>query len=272
MPIALHNGPIRPLIVRYLAGVNSTALLIECTRLGLIADLILFADAGGERPETVAFLRNFEQWLVDHGQPALTVLRKTHQNAFEGLEQECLRRQILPGLAYGHKSCALKYKTDPMDHFTRGWIRERKLTPPVVVAWSFDAGESRRASGPSMDLATYIPWYPLVEWNWDREQAAKVCAASELHPGESSCFFCPATSRAGIRRLKQSHPSLLDRALALEREAQHTAPAVGLGGARLRWDEEVTRSVLPTREGDPDHRIRVPCECYDGQESFYENV
>ena len=44
--------PTWPLVVAYGLGVNSTALLVEFVKRDIRPDLILFADTGGEKPET----------------------------------------------------------------------------------------------------------------------------------------------------------------------------------------------------------------------------
>ncbi|MDG9927457.1 MULTISPECIES: hypothetical protein [unclassified Pseudomonas] len=51
-----------PVVVAYGAGTNSTALLVEMVRLGEPVDAILFADTGGERPETYAYRDLFSDW------------------------------------------------------------------------------------------------------------------------------------------------------------------------------------------------------------------
>jgi 3'-phosphoadenosine 5'-phosphosulfate sulfotransferase (PAPS reductase)/FAD synthetase len=48
--------PDSPLIVAYGLGVDRTAMLIEFARRSIRPDLILFADTGGEKPETYAYL------------------------------------------------------------------------------------------------------------------------------------------------------------------------------------------------------------------------
>jgi 3'-phosphoadenosine 5'-phosphosulfate sulfotransferase (PAPS reductase)/FAD synthetase len=44
--------PGRPLVVAYGLGVNSTAMLVEFAPRGIRPDPVLFADTGGEKPET----------------------------------------------------------------------------------------------------------------------------------------------------------------------------------------------------------------------------
>ncbi len=41
-----------PLVVAYGLGVDSTAMLVEFARLRIRPELILFADTGGDKPET----------------------------------------------------------------------------------------------------------------------------------------------------------------------------------------------------------------------------
>ena len=49
---AVRPWPDCPLVVAYGLGVNSTAMLGEFANRGVRPDLILFADTGGEKPET----------------------------------------------------------------------------------------------------------------------------------------------------------------------------------------------------------------------------
>jgi len=51
-----------PLVVAYGLGVDSTAMLIEFTHQGIRPDLILFADTGGEKPETYAYLAVIQEY------------------------------------------------------------------------------------------------------------------------------------------------------------------------------------------------------------------
>lgn len=51
-----HAKRTDPLVVSYGAGVDSTAMLVGFVRRGIHPDYILFADTGGEKPETLAFL------------------------------------------------------------------------------------------------------------------------------------------------------------------------------------------------------------------------
>ena len=105
------------LVVAFGGGVNSTAMLVEMHKRGIKPDLILFADTGGERPETYAAVEAVSAWCAAHGMPAIGTVKKTYQGEPETLEANCLRMNMLPSIAYGFKSCSMKFKTDPQDKY-----------------------------------------------------------------------------------------------------------------------------------------------------------
>ena len=87
------------IIASYGGGVNSTAMLIEWVNQGRQLDLIMFADTGAERPHTYQYLERFQSWLMGRGYGPIHVVRKAGN--CETLEENCLRMNMLPSLAYG---------------------------------------------------------------------------------------------------------------------------------------------------------------------------
>jgi hypothetical protein len=109
---AVRPYPDCPLVVAYGLGVNSTAMLVEFAARAIRPDLILFADTGGEKPETYAYLRVIRPFLSRVGFPDVTVVRyRPPRAAYRSLEEQCLHTGTLPSLAYGGKSCSLKWKS-----------------------------------------------------------------------------------------------------------------------------------------------------------------
>ncbi len=57
-------------------GTNSTALVIECFNRGLRPHWILFADTGGERPETYAAIERLGRWCMERDWTPITTTRR----------------------------------------------------------------------------------------------------------------------------------------------------------------------------------------------------
>lgn len=241
-----------PLLVSFGGGVNSTALVCGLVERDIVPDAILFADTGGERPETYAHLRAFDVWLRDHGMPTITVLTKGGRA--ETLEENCLRMKMLPSLAYGFKGCSHKYKIEPQEIWANQLYRAHfKAGGRVRKAIGYGAEETRRATIESD--AKYDYWYPLIAWDLDRDDCLDLIArAGAPTPGKSACFFCPASKLADIRALRAEHPRLFARALAMEANAE-LKTVKGLG-RRFAW-RDVDHTPRATE-------LDMPCGCHDG--------
>lgn len=253
--------PQAPLVVAYGMGVDSTALLIGLAQRGVRPDLILFADTGGEKPETYLYAPIIQQWLRDVGFPQLQVVRYTPRFAdYDTLYGNCRQNETLPSPAFGRKSCSLKWKRQPQDHYVRHWA-------PAQAAWSaglkvrkligFDAGESPRRYADRGDDPHYENWYPLMDWGWDRPACRRIIADVGLPvPVKSACFFCPAMKKPEIVQLAVQSPDLMDRALTLEdgfRQGKHWRGDLGSTrglGRRFAWREFAAQRGLRA-DADP---------------------
>src|SRR5947208_1113570 len=97
-------------------------MLVEFAQRGIRPDLILFADTGGEKPETYRYLDVIRPFLFEVGFPDVIVVRYRPKWAvYHTLEEQCLHTGTLPSLAYGGKSCSIKYKRGPQDLFVQSW-------------------------------------------------------------------------------------------------------------------------------------------------------
>uniref|UniRef100_A0A6H1ZDR3 Putative phosphoadenosine phosphosulfate reductase family protein n=1 Tax=viral metagenome TaxID=1070528 RepID=A0A6H1ZDR3_9ZZZZ len=231
-------------VVSYGAGTNSTAMLVGLHERGERPDVILFADTGGERPETYRHRDMVSDWCESVGFPRIVTVAET-----ETLEDNCLRRNALPGIAYGFRSCSDHYKIRPQ----KRWLKAQGITSP----WSWvgiDAGEAYRAKYEATR-------YPLIEWDWGREECIEAIARAGLpQPGKSACFFCPSSRRPEILELKRTHPELFARAMDMEANAKLTS-IKGLGRS-FSWTDFVKNS-----DAQKDlfvHTAEIPCECFDG--------
>lgn len=241
------------------AGVNGTAMLIEAARRGISLDAILFADTKAETGATQRHLVNFNEWLIARGYPSITVVT----NQTTTLEADCLKRQALPAVAYGFKTCSLRFKKEPQDKWLAAW-------PLALDAWArgervekwmgFDYGEPQRAR--NFSDAKFYQRYPLIEWELDRDDCAAICRETlGYEPDKSACFFCPNRKKHEIKKLAREEPCLFERAVAIERNAE-LVTIKGLG-RRFSWEQYVNTDKAQDflfEELEYDE----PCECYDG--------
>jgi hypothetical protein len=185
-------------------------MLVEMVRLGKPVDLILFADTGGERPETYRYIDLFSNWLVERGYPEIQIVRKVRKTGeVQTLEQNCLEAKMLPSIAYGFKSCSLKYKVQPQDKFCNNWQPARDewaAGRKVVKLIGYDAGEERRAKILEDDKYTYE--YPLIATSASQRSARPVFrfpanrrASSALPRARTKSCFSSASIPTLLRAL-----------------------------------------------------------------------
>jgi hypothetical protein len=251
---------------------------------GIPIDLILFADTGCEQDYTYTFVLEFNTWLAARKLPEITVVSYYDKYGKRlTLEDECLRTNTLPSIAYGYKKCSLKHKIAPQEKFCNNdpqcrsvWDSGEKVNKYI----GYDAGEFRRVAHAAPIDATdkkYSKRYPLFEWGWSRETCVDVIAQAGLtNPGKSSCFFCPSMKKAEIQALYTSNYPLFECALALERNAIPTLTKIKGLGRRWSWAEYI-KTWLQVKESEAAQMTLddymdaeggclcgAPCGCYDG--------
>ena len=257
-----------PHVVAYGGGLNSSAMIAGCVEIGYPIDLVLFADTGGERPETYNYIEMFSDWLESVGYPPVQTVQKVSR---EGdpmtLEQQCLDKEMLPALAYGYKKCSLKFKRGPQDKFCNNWA-------PACDAWDrgelvvkmigYDITEPQRVGNAPEEDDKYLYKYPLFDWQWTRDKCKEKLSEVGLCPPEkSSCFFCPAMKKREIRKLKAVHPELAERAREMERGAKKNLKKIKGLGRRFSWDEYLQAEEDQQRLF-PETPVMEECLCYDG--------
>ncbi|HVX00145.1 MAG TPA: hypothetical protein VHA52_06910 [Candidatus Babeliaceae bacterium] len=207
----------QPIIVAYGLGVDSTAALVEMHKRGIRPDAILFADTGDEKQETYDYLPVVNAWLQSVGFPQVTVVRYQPVNfknwpPYATLGENCLTNGTLPSLAFGFKSCSLKWKVVPQNKWADAW-------PMAVDCWrsggrvkkmiGYDASpkdKKRYAHSQGLEDDKYEYWYPLIEWNMDREACKRAILATGLPvPPKSACKFCPATQPEELKQYRKDY-------------------------------------------------------------------
>lgn len=263
MPIsedAMHNYPanLQPLVVAYGIGVDSTAMLVAMQQRGIRPDLILFSDPGGEKPETYAYLPIINAWLYKVGFPMITrVAYKPTRAPYDTLESKCLANETLPSLAFGKHSCSIVFKADPQHKFIRDWA-------PAQQAWAVgrrvekcigydngaqdcrrrakaDRAVAKKAERGDADTRQYEYRYLLQDWGINRAECLRLIEGVGLPvPMKSACWFCPASKKSEIVWLRDTHPVLFQRAIAMEeraRNGKHGLDTVKGLGRNFAWSD-----------------------------------
>lgn len=268
------------IIVNYGMGTNSTAALVEATRRGIIVDLVVAADTGDEFKRTYDYCRLFSDWLVAHGQPAVTMTRwERKDGSFIPISALCLARKELPSKAYGLSGCTSKWKQQPVDKLVKNHacVQAAWARGELVERWiGYDADEPERSErmlaknpqptrqrGGKIEIVPSWKWRtPLVEWGMGRDECVAVIKSAGLPlPGKSACFHCPSTKKHELDRMVVEEPEMLARALEIEDAARSSGELLtvkGLGRS-FSW-----REYLDGRAPEACDTVEPECGCYDG--------
>lgn len=229
----------RLLAVCYGAGVDSTAMLVALRDAGLRPDIITFADLVAEKPQTLEHLDRIDKILAEWDWPAILRCRKNTlpSTGYDDLYGNCIANETLPSLAFGLKSCSIKWKQNPQDQAIKGaasgpnaaephpvWLEAKRRGVRIVKLIGYDCGRAdlRRSRRLPVADADFDYAYPLQMIGWDRAdsiQAITEMLGADMVPIKSACFFCPASKIWELYWLAAHHPDLLERALVLERNA-----------------------------------------------------
>ena len=264
-------------------GVDAIAATIALVRMGARIDLAIFADTGGERPETYAYVEVFERWLRANAGIGLTRVRLTPVRAeYDTLEGQLLRNGTIPPAALGPKTCSIRWKQEPIHDWVAGCRASgrRGFQPgwkPALDCWAagkrvvkvigFDAGAKDRRRTAMEGDEHYENFYVLRELGMDRLDCANEILASGLPlPIKSACFFCPFNKPRELLWLHHVHPDLFRRALVIESNGmpkvtkaegmwRHTRVGDGRPG---NWNEWALKEGLVVPDADdPDGFVLV---------------
>jgi len=248
------NGAEPRHILSFGAGVNSVASMIILIRSGEPLDEVVFADTGGEVPETYSYLRIAAAYLASHG-----IHLRIVSNRVSGrdLYANSWQRRVIPSVVW--RWSTRDFKVRPIHRYYRS------LGVPInqYVGIAYDEIERMKDS-----LVSFVVnLYPLVDRRMTRADCAKVIDEAGLPlPVKSGCFFCPFNSAGRWRWLHEKHPELYERALALEENSKHF-PAQRLTDQVFRERAAMPlrelREVLKGQQPIPEDEVQSPCgaEC-----------
>lgn len=231
------------------SGVDSTGMLVALKLAGIRPDVITFANMKAEKRLTMEHLERVDAVLASWGWPPITVCAKTPlaTTGYTDLYGNCMANETLPSLAFGMKSCSIKWKQVPQDHYIKGvqkgpnkcaphpiWTAYQQTGQRICKLIGYDSGpaDTRRSKKLPLADADFDYAYPLQVIGWARADCVDAIAqvlGPELVPVKSACTFCPASKIWELYWLAAHEPDSLERALLLERNA--------LTGRHSRFDE-----------------------------------
>lgn len=166
----------------------------------------------------------------------------------------------------GGRTCSQRWKLEPCEKFINHWEPAKRAWDDGLLvrnAKGIDAGELRRAKDFSDNKYQVV--YPLIEWRWSREECVEAIQRSGLPmPVKSACFYCPSSRKSEVIQLKDNHPELFARAVAMEHNA--AAKLVNIRGLGRHWSwEEIGKADDDQFKMFPE-TVSVPCVCFDGDD------
>lgn len=202
-------------------------------------DLVVFADTGGELPQTYDHIDRFMRPLAEE----LGIRWETVQYTIRGepvtLYDYSWKYSWLP--QPWQRMCTHKFKIVAIQRLVRQWKKEG------VRMWIGISVEEahRRKTSPT-------PWiehvYPLVDNQFSLHDCAGALERLGIPvPPKSACYYCPFQKMTRWRELQRQSPELFAKAIALEEHAREKNSRITLTGRaplrtylegeQLAWEE-----------------------------------
>ena len=196
-------------VLSYGGGVQSTAMILMI-RDGVLPkpDLIVFADTGSERPETIALIENVIRPIVVEMGIDFRIAR-SHLGA---LDEYYRNAGALPMIGMRH--CTAKFKIRPIRKVIREYVGNVRGVK-AAEAWLGITTDEAQREGES-DVKWIANRYPLLEMNISRQDCIDYLDAQGFEVVKSGCFMCPYQSGDEWVSVRDNYPSLWNRSLSLE--------------------------------------------------------
>jgi hypothetical protein len=209
----------------------------------LRADHVVFADTGGEIPETYGYMERFVRpFCRRHGLPFHIVRAGGHYGP--SLYDYYWRYRVIP--QPWSRSCTHRFKIRPIYRFLREHGASAKEPTEIQVGISADEAHRRRDTGRLYARNVY----PLCHLELGRADCARVIQeAGWPVPPRSACYFCPFQKLSRWRETQNRHPELIEKAVALEDRARKRADFYITGRKPLRALLQGEQRELPGLQG-----------------------
>ena len=190
-------------------GVNTVALMVMLVQERAPLDGVIFADTGGETPDTYRSVEVAKEYLGEHRIPFTTVQARPRETDLYGT---AFRRRVIPSVQW--RWCTRDFKVRPIHRYYKS------LDCHVNQYMGIAVDEVHRMKDSREPFVTNL--YPLIDNRLTRSDCIAVIEAAGLPvPQKSGCFFCPFNSTERWRELLNHSPELFERAIELEENSKH---------------------------------------------------
>ena len=205
-------------------------------------DFVLFADTGGENPETYEYMKKYiKPYLEKNNKPLVIVKGKENVQGkpTDIMEEAYLGWKMIPVRFMRH--CTDKWKIRPMNKYLKETYPDENLR--VIIGFAYD--EIQRVN--TSRWKDQAVWYPLIEKKMTRDDCVKYIVQQGYPvPPKSGCFYCPFQRLDQWKNLRFNHPDLWQRAVELEKNGSNY-PDMTLSNFRKRGKpltlEEVDKNL-----------------------------
>jgi hypothetical protein len=232
-----HNNKNEKHILSFGAGLNSTALLVFLVEHEYPLDEVVFADTGGELPETYRHLKTVDTYLSQQG-IQLRIVRSKNGTLYD----TCARRKVIPSQLW--RWSTRDYKITPI----YAYYRSLKAHVNQYLGIAYEERDRMRESG--VDYVTNR--FPLIEKMVTRQDCIDIICLADYDfpmPVRSGCYFCPFNSLSRWQEIYEKHKGLYLKAMALEENSKHF-PKQRLVKLTLRGLQERIEKNEPIPEFD----------------------
>ena len=160
-------------ILSFGAGVNTVALMVMLVRDGAPLDGVIFADTGGETPDTYESVEVAREYLGDYQIPFTVVQARARKTDLLGT---AMRRRVIPSVQW--RWCTRDFKVKPIHRYYRSL--KRHVNQYIGIAYD----EIHRMRDSRESFVTNL--YPLVDQRLSRQDCIDIIAHAGLPVPEKS--------------------------------------------------------------------------------------
>ena len=194
------------------AGVDTTAISLMPDIMDQV-DFVLFADTGGENPETYEYLNKYLKPHFEKIHKPLVIVKgeeNVNGEPVTNMELAYLGWRMIPVRFMRH--CTDKWKIKPMHRYLTANYPGEPLR--VVIGFAYD--EVKRMN--TTRWKGQEVWYPLIDKKMTRADCVKYIIDQGFPvPPKSGCFYCPFQRLDQWKQLRSNHSDLWERAVKLEK-------------------------------------------------------